>query len=540
MVLAILLLLQDANRLTYLDGNDPYYPHRGFARLVTPQWVGEAGVEAVITLGIDDMRGHEKWEAYLRPILERLKKIDGRAPVSIMTCRIEPTHEHLQTWLREGLSLECHTFDHPCPILKDKDFAKAKATYDKCVDLLSSVPASKPVAFRVPCCDSLNTPSPRFYEHIFKGVTEKGNFLAIDTSVFCVLTPKDASLPREWTLDASGGERFRKYIPEGKSFVNTIDDYPFPYVMNRAIWQFPCIVPSDWEAQNLHKPNNPVTVEDWKIALECVIRKQGTFNLVFHPHNWIKPEQVVEFIDFAATKKVKVLTFKECLERLEKNALGGAALRRPDGGDAGVRLLDLDGDGFMDVVNAPARQTRIWTKGAWTTSDFPVDSLEGARFGIVGTSVVLLKGENAWRFSAGRWTESRLLALKGIGRLRDVDGDGSCEALAGRAAHRWSTSGWEKTAELPWDVDSPALRFVDLNEDGKDDLVASDESGALVAVYEGPGWRTVKTSGVPLLSRGGQENGAWFHSKHLWIQNEDTASMKNLVDRRSFEELLGK
>ena len=50
-----------------------------FPKLVTPQWVGEPGVEAVVILAIDDMRGPEKWEAFLRPILERLKKIDGRA-----------------------------------------------------------------------------------------------------------------------------------------------------------------------------------------------------------------------------------------------------------------------------------------------------------------------------------------------------------------------------------------------------------------------------------------------------------------------------
>ncbi|HEX7897572.1 MAG TPA: polysaccharide deacetylase family protein [Planctomycetota bacterium] len=495
-------------------------------------------MDAVVTLGIDDMRDPAKYEAYLRPILDRLKKLDGRAPVSIMSNRVEPTDERLQAWLREGLSLECHTFDHPCPILKDKDFAKAKLTYDKCVDLLASVPSSKPVAFRVPCCDSLNTPSPRFYAHIFNGVTAKKNFLAIDSSVFCVLTPKDTTLPREWTLDASGGERFRKYIPPNIEFVNTIDDYPYPYVLGRLGWEFPCVVPSDWEAQRLHKPNNPSTVEDWKIALDAVLRKQGTFNLVFHPHNWIKPEQVVELIDHAAGKKIKFLTFRECLERLEKNALGGASLRAPDGGDAGVRLLDVDGDGYMDVVNAPARKTRLWMHDRWFITGFPLDSLEGARFGIVGTSVVLMHDSGAWRFTGPGWTESRLLTLKGIQRLRDVDGDGTCEAIAGRAVHRWTTSGWEKTAELPWDVDSPALRFVDLNGDGKDDLVASDESGALVAVYEGPGWRTIKTSGVPLLSRAGMDNGAWFHSKHLWIQNEDTASMKNLVDKRSFEELL--
>src|SRR4051812_46698808 len=84
------------NRLTYLNEPcNPYYVHRDFPKLTTPQWVGEEGVEAVIILAIDDMRGHEKWETYLRPILNRLKRIDGRAPVSIMTCSIDPKHPHL-------------------------------------------------------------------------------------------------------------------------------------------------------------------------------------------------------------------------------------------------------------------------------------------------------------------------------------------------------------------------------------------------------------------------------------------------------------
>ncbi len=543
MLIALLLCLQDGNRLTYLDGNDPYYVHRGFARLATPQWVGEPGVEAVVTLGIDDMRDPAKYEAYLRPILERLKKIDGRAAVSIMTCKVEPTNEQLQRWLAEGVGLDCHSIDHPCPILKDGDFAKAKSTYDRCVDLLASVPSNRPVAFRVPCCDSLNTPSPRFYAGVFKATTAKGNVLKIDSSVFCILTAKDRSLPREWTLDASGGERFRKYVPEGIDFVNTIEDYPFPYVLGRLAWEFPCIVPSDWEAQKYHKPCNPETLADWKVALDAVVRKQGAFNLCFHPYDWIKNHQVAELVDYAADKKVKFLTFRECLERLEKNALGGASLRTADGGDAGVRLLDLDGDGFLDVVNAPAKQTRIWSKGAWAASEFPLASLDGARFGIVGAAVVLLQGGNGWRFSGGRWTESRLLALPGVGRLRDVDGDGTCEAIAGRAVHRWTAAGWEKAGELPWDVESPALRFVDLNGDGKEDVVASDESGWLVAVYEGPGWRVSKSGkagepgALPLIARGGADNGVWAHSGHLWWQNEDTAKLKNLVDKRSFEVL---
>src|SRR5690349_10201355 len=82
----------------------------------------------------------------------RLQRIDGRAPVSIMTCQIDPKDPHLQQWLKEGLSLEIHTVDHPCPLLRDGDFARAKSTYDRCIELLASVPNNRPVAFRVPCC----------------------------------------------------------------------------------------------------------------------------------------------------------------------------------------------------------------------------------------------------------------------------------------------------------------------------------------------------------------------------------------------------
>src|SRR6478735_8022173 len=95
-VLGAPALAADGNRFAYLDDLDPYYPHRNFPKLITPQWVGEPGVDAVVILAIDDMRGHEKWETFLRPIIERLKKIDGRAPVSIMTCKIEPDDPHLQ------------------------------------------------------------------------------------------------------------------------------------------------------------------------------------------------------------------------------------------------------------------------------------------------------------------------------------------------------------------------------------------------------------------------------------------------------------
>jgi hypothetical protein len=86
----------NGNRLTYLDESDPYYVSRRFPRLITPQWVGEEGVEAVVVLAIDDMRDPEKYEQFLRPILQRLNRIDGRAAVSIMTNKIDPHHARLQ------------------------------------------------------------------------------------------------------------------------------------------------------------------------------------------------------------------------------------------------------------------------------------------------------------------------------------------------------------------------------------------------------------------------------------------------------------
>ena len=89
-----------------------------------------------------------------------------------------------------------------------------------------------------------------------------------------VFTPDDPSLPRDLVFDPDGRERFRKYLPF-PSFVNTIENYPYPYVIGGLCWEFPCIVPSDWEGQHLQKPNNPKTVEDLKAALDLVVLKQG-------------------------------------------------------------------------------------------------------------------------------------------------------------------------------------------------------------------------------------------------------------------------
>lgn len=588
------------NRLTYLDEFlDPYYVGTGFPKLTTPQWVGEPGVEAVVVLAIDDMRQPERYEAFLRPILDRLKAIDGRAPVSIMTCTVDPQDPQLAKWLAEGLSLEVHTITHPCPCLQNGDFLAAKRTYEQCVDLMSSIAGNRPVAFRMPCCDSRNTPSPRFWAEIFNRTTEKGNFLSIDSSVFQIFTPADPELPRELVLLPDGQERFRRYTPF-PSFVNTIENYPYPYLIGRLCWQFPCMVPSDWEAQNVQRPNNPDTVRDWKIALDLVVRKQGVFNLVFHPHGWIRNDQIVELIDYAVAQhggRVKFLTFREAHDRIQQHMLAGQPLRRSDGGDNGIRLLDVNGDGWMDVViaNHQVQKTRVWQpkENRWQDGPFPVPLIRtlesgalvdaGLRFGIVAGQVVALirtpQESSAWEFAGGQWREAPRLSAglpktdlftavdgrdQGV-RLRDLDGDGTCELLIANPRRRevWQYAGeqWKLLFTIAQPVSfvddqgrDAGLRLRDLDGDGLDDLVFSnlerygvyllrrDEQGRLA------GWTKVaqealrgqgQDEGIPLIVRGGTNNGAWFHSRHLWVQNEDTSRLPDNVDRRSYAVLLG-
>ena len=49
--------VSQGNRLAYLDEpNNPWQTDRGSAKLITPQWIGEEGVDAVIVLAIDDRR----------------------------------------------------------------------------------------------------------------------------------------------------------------------------------------------------------------------------------------------------------------------------------------------------------------------------------------------------------------------------------------------------------------------------------------------------------------------------------------------------
>lgn len=600
---------EDGNRLTYLDDFfNPYWVGLDTPRLTTPQWFGEEGVDAVVILSIDDMQKPEAYEEYLRPILDRLKKIDGRAPVSIMTCKVEPHHPQLQAWLEEGLSLEAHTIHHPCPCLQGNDFNTAKANYTDSVDLMAAIPNNRAVAFRMPCCDSMNSVSPRFFAEMFHRRTAAGNFLTIDSSVFNITTPRDPTLPRSLVLDPDGGEKFRKYIPKDRgTYVNSIEDYPYPYVVGRLAWELPSMAPSDWSAQNFQGKNNPRTIRDWSAALAVTVLKQGVFTITFHPHGWIESQQVVRFIDEAVARygpRVRFLNFREVDQRLTTHLLAGHPLRATNGQDNGVRLLDANKDGYMDVViaNEDLQTTRVWQpgQGQWVETGFPepvvsVDedghrSDAGVRFGVLqpsGYASFLVRKESTSRvyhFSGTSWYEqprgvrglppAKVFSTSRSGqdggvRLRDLDGDGTCELLFANENHsgafRWgaSTGGW---ARLPFTfpegtriVNShghdAGLRFIDFNEDGHDDLVFSDAKRYSAHLFSDltNGWSREVVSAqrgktehdekpptvIPEFVRAdGSNNGVWTSYRQIQVQNEDTG---NDVHRSavSFTGLLG-
>ena len=645
----------DGNRLTYLDSDDPFYPNAKFPRLTTPQWIGEPGVEAVVILAIDDMRETPKYETFLRPILERLKRIDGRAPVSIMVNAVTPTNAQLQAWLKEGLSLEVHTLAHPCPCLAKGDFAAAANTYHGCVELMNQIPGNKPVAFRMPCCDSMNSPSPRFYAEIFNRANAAGQFLTIDSSVMCLLTTNDPSLPRDLVLDADGREKFRKYFPtatnapvaatpssqkvdatppprqvqrvgtsggaprppsgdEGvattrvslKNFATTIEDYPYPYVIGKLCWEFPAMVPSDWEAFNLHGATNPVTLADWKSALDAVVLKQGVFSFIFHPHGWSSPAQFVEFIDYAVAKygkRVKFLNFREAQDRLNENLSGPLRVEKT-GKDNGIRWLDVNNDGFLEVIGGNISRWWHLEPPSWLGHRFDLPLAERpARFGIVDNTPVLLwfgarqdaESPGSFVFEGDKWrrdeqrdllspgaladlNRERLTSITNIFRaatgnpgllLRDLDRDGSCELIIGLPDYtvigKWESNRWRKldyalprgTSIVDAEGRDAGLRFVDVNGDGYDDVLFSNEERFSLHLFvpkANPrlmwevGWNDEVWSGkrgesdidIPPIVRAGtnRNNGVWFKNGAMWIQNEDTANLPDKVRRITFRELL--
>jgi len=561
------------DRFAYLDDRSPFYVSASFPKLTTPMWFGEDGVDAAIILSIDDMRNPEKYRAYLEPILRRLQEVErGRSPLSIFTNTVDPAHPQLQRFLEMGVRFDVHTRTHPCPLL-GSTLEKAIDETIGCTGDLARIPGGEPAAFRMPCCDSINSASPRFFSEILPRRTADGKFLRADSSVAMFLEEKD-----------------RAYAPF-PNYAATATGYPYPYVIGNVIWEFPIIVPTDWQAQHRRGPFHPDTVADMKASIDKIVEAKGVYTLCFHPHGWIRNDQIVELIDHAVAKygrRVRFVHFHEALDRIEKNMLGGVPLRAPDGGDNGVRLLDVDADGFIDVViGIDAKpQTRVWDslKNRWRAAPFPFQGSQGLKFAVLrpsGHASVLFLNESdsaLAHFDGGAWVPSPskpLLNLTAGGegvlaakerkdrgvRLREVDGDGLTDLIVNNekqnAAFRWSAERSE-FEPLPFALPSATsivdaegrdrgLRFWDIDRDGDLDVVLSNDEECYAYLFEGPakGWSRRVFHGpaggagaLPKIASGGEDRGAWFQDGTMYVANEETSKKPDLVEIRRFDRII--
>ena len=324
-----------------------------------------------------------------------------------------------------------------------------------------------------------------------------------------------------------------------------------------------------------------------KSALDATVIKKGMFNLVFHPHGWLRNDQVIDLIDYAHArygKRVKFLTFKDCIDRINHNLLADQPLRSTtDGGDNGVRVVDIDGDGFLDVLigNERKKTMRLWQRDAQKWHDvkhqvqFTTGDDEGrrdhsipiGRFTPKSTFSLLVnhkKDQATYEFTDGQLRRSPLpkslhafsTSIDGLDRgvrLRDIDSDGFSEIIVANADAqtilRADRDGdWIQTGSFPGPIvdangrDNGA-RFVDLDEDGHEDVIISNGKTSKVHLFDTETRsfsRVVENpSSIPMIVREGTNNGVWFSNKTMWIQNESTNGLPDGVDRRSFNQLLG-
>ncbi len=229
---------------------------------------------------------------------------------------------------------------------------------------------------------------------------------------------------------------------------------------------------------------------------------------------------------------------------------------------ATAAIVDVNGDGALDVItrNATRAETHLWSTRdeSWAKVGFPVATgAGGVRWGIVepgGPVTILVRSigvTGAWQFVDGQWQAADHLTIgleldgrrlltgssghdRGV-QLRDLDGDGCCEVIAGGGQHRgilqWNQQQrrWQAAPfALPEGIsvvtdrgEDAGLRFVDVDADGDQDIIFSDALRYAVYLFESmeAGWTTrllaAERAGpaspeIPPISVRGRTTLAWY------------------------------
>ena len=256
---------------------------------------------------------------------------------------------------------------------------------------------------------------------------------------------------------------------------------------------------------------------------------------------------------------------KSILSRYNSGTDADTALRMlpRDMSDA---IVDVNGDGALDLIRSYGNrsETLVWSadEKSWTTVSFPVAA--GARAVLWGATehggpaTILVRSigmTGAWQFVDGRWQPAHQLTAgleidgqrlftgshRGV-RLLDLDNDGCCELVAAgrerRGVLRWN-GGQNRWVKLPFGLpdgvamiddhgNDAGLRFVDVDEDGDQDIIFSDGYGYSVHLFDSlqTGWsstlvtakRSLDAVGIPPISLAGHTTGTWYDPASRTVQ----------------------